>query len=249
VMLRALVDAVAEKEEQDLKDWLDTNKQDIVCTIYNSLETGERQAVQDLREYFDDDNLLSFGEKIILKNMFLHDTIRIARLAYANNSQFAIDNVTVDYCLDCTTYDWYERTSPMCDGWATSSFNCCSGGIGMSRWPDKGQALSPKFGDGAWGSDCTVTLVITGTSTATGTVGGWRLFGYDAADVETQIVSGSINSNPVTIDHTYVFEHIDMSSFQLIAIQFQAGVGLMVENCPMPCTITAYTLEIDCSSP
>jgi len=146
--------------ETNLVNWMDTNKHDIVCSLFGGLLIGDFAssiwtATFDAQIAPAED--ISYGDKLMLHLFMGSWAGSNALLAFDAETEWSTDNVIEGYCDECpASWDvWVEWTfPPYSQSWTfePGAKGECEGGSYPSV-KDQGECHSPEFTDfesGAW---------------------------------------------------------------------------------------------------
>lgn len=112
-----------------LSTWEDA-QEDIICAVYVGLATGYREAERLAMEEIVSLPVISPVAMVALHCLVCPWAIMAAKEAYDNASDFAIENVTPGYCVDCDEVQgrtFYDVTWPPCEGSMFQGWGFCAG--------------------------------------------------------------------------------------------------------------------------
>jgi len=131
ILVRGLIEAKHAGVLPDvLSEWEDA-EEDVICALYRGLDTGYRDAETEAVKVIADLTVTLPSSKVFLHCMVSPWAIMVAKEAYDNASDFAVESVEAGYCDDCDEVvgsDWWalymdkdtntvEIDDPIGDGW------------------------------------------------------------------------------------------------------------------------------------
>lgn len=124
-----------------LSTWEDA-EEDIICAVYVGLATGYREAERLAMEEIVSLPVISPVAMVALHCLVCPWAIMAAKEAYDNASDFAIENVTPGYCVDCDEVQgrtFYDVTWPPCEGSMFQETGFCA----VNEWKCACNNVSP----------------------------------------------------------------------------------------------------------
>ncbi|GAG99787.1 unnamed protein product, partial [marine sediment metagenome] len=105
--------------ETNLENWMDSNKEDIVCVLFGWLKVGGDASViwQEVEDaIIDPAEDISYGDKLMLSLFMGSWAGTAAQIAFDAETEWATSNVQAGYCDECEdVYDFEQRwTFPPC---------------------------------------------------------------------------------------------------------------------------------------
>lgn len=117
--IQELLEIAYRGAETNLVNWMDTNKEDIVCVLFGWLKVGGDASViwQEVEDaIIDPAEDISYGDKLMLHLFMGSWAGSNAQLAFDAETEWATSNVQAGYCDECgEVYDYEQRwTFPPC---------------------------------------------------------------------------------------------------------------------------------------
>jgi len=101
ILVRGMIEAKHAGVLPDvLSEWEDA-EEDVICALYRGLDTGYRDAETEAVKVIADLSVTLPSSKVLLHCMVSPWAIMVAKGAYDNASDFALESVEVGYCDDC----------------------------------------------------------------------------------------------------------------------------------------------------
>ena len=118
-VLLGLADMAVEASLTAIRNAISSNKDELICALYNGLQTDYAAAQAEARVILDAIGVLTYADKVILGQLFAPWAIYLAAVAHGNGTTWATSNVTAGVCDDCDEVegsDWWALRIPIEDG-------------------------------------------------------------------------------------------------------------------------------------
>ena len=118
-VLLGLADMAVEASLTAIRNAISSNKDELICALYNGLQTDYAAAQAEARVILDGIGVLTYADKVILGQLFAPWAIYLAAVAHGNGTTWATSNVTAGVCDDCDEVegsDWWALRIPIEDG-------------------------------------------------------------------------------------------------------------------------------------
>jgi hypothetical protein len=215
--LIALGDLAADNQLESLVNSLFANKEEIVCALYQGLETSYQQAHLDVSEVVNDMASLGYTDKLIVRTLLAPWAMAACQAVIDIPTSWATSHITAGYCVICEDIiegvDWFAvpdgRTLELtCAPGEGRNWFCLSGDA-LSGYTVAGYIIeildndaAPVFG---WTQEnyagCTGTVMSLNTSPflVTGeTYYNYHYGGHDEQDVKSELLPTGVLESGLT---------------------------------------------------
>ena len=114
-----LADMMVEGSLSTIRSAIVANKDELICAVYQGLQTDYASAQADARIVLDSVGSFTYADKVILGQLFAPWAIWLAAEAYDNATNWAVSRVVAGACDDCDEVsgdDWWALRVPIEDG-------------------------------------------------------------------------------------------------------------------------------------
>lgn len=129
--INSLIDAWVEGQLENVVNELVANKEDLVCAVYEALDGGTyRDAEAAAWVVIDAMTGISIIDKLVFKAMFAPWDFRAVKIAYDNETAWALARLDPGLCATCGEYGAtfeVEWSFPPCPGEWTGTYACWNG--------------------------------------------------------------------------------------------------------------------------
>jgi len=136
LMVNALIDAWVEGQLANVVNELVSNKQELVCAVYEALDGGDFRAAEAAAwEVIDDMTGISVIDKLVFKACFAPWCFRATQVAYGASTDWAVARLDPGLCETCGTtpaiYSFTWEFPPCPQDWM-GDFDCWNGHLCMN---------------------------------------------------------------------------------------------------------------------